>query len=137
MSLWPNIISISRAVAAIGLLFPAVFSGPFWVLYLWCGVSDMIDGPLARRLGAESKAGAAIDSISDFVFVVIACARIIPELTISLWFWSFIGIIAAVQLIRMCFLYFRRGGWGALHDSMNKIIGLILYLVPLAVHICI
>lgn len=135
MSPWPNIISISRAVAAAGLLFTAVFSTLFWALYLWCGISDMIDGPLARRLGTESKAGAAVDSIADFVFVVIACARIIPVLTFPGWLWLIIGIIAVLQLIRMCFLYFRKGGWGALHDKANKIVGVILYLSPLAVFI--
>lgn len=101
MSPWPNIISLSRAVAAFGLLFTSVFSAPFWVLYLWCGISDMIDGPLARRLNSESRTGAAIDSIADFVFVVIACVRIIPALVIPLWFWLIIGIIAVLQLARM------------------------------------
>ena len=81
MSPWPNIIPLSRAVAALGLLSPSVFSIPFWMLYLWC------------------------------------------------------GIIAALQLARMCFLYFRRGGWDGLHDRANKIIGLALYLAPLAFYI--
>lgn len=135
MSPWPNIISLSRAVAAFGLLFPSVFSAPFWVLYLWCGISDMIDGPLARRLNSESRTGAAIDSIADFVFVVIACVRIIPALVIPLWFWLIIGIIAVLQLARMCFLYFRKGGWNGLHDRANKIIGLTLYLAPLAFYL--
>ena len=95
----------------------------------------MIDGPLARRLNSESRTGAAIDSIADFVFVVIACVRIIPALVIPLWFWLIIGIIAVLQLARMCFLYFRKGGWNGLHDRANKIIGLTLYLAPLAFYL--
>lgn len=135
MSPWPNIISLSRAVAAVGLLFPAVFSVPLWGFYLWCGISDMIDGPLARRLGAESKTGAAIDSIADSVFMVIACSRILPALTLPIWIWLVVGAIAILQLARMCCLYFRRGGWDGLHDRTNRIIGLVLYLAPLAVYI--
>lgn len=130
MSPWPDIISLSRAVAAVGLLFTPVFGVPFWVLYLWCGVSDMIDGPLARRLGAESKAGAAIDSIADFVFVAIACVRIIPALALPGWLWLIVGIIAVVQVIRMCFLYLRKGGWDGLHDRVNRVVGTVLYLAP-------
>lgn len=133
MSPWPNIISLSRAIAAVGLLFTEVFSAPFWALYLWCGISDMIDGPLSRRLGAESRTGARIDSIADLIFMVIACIRIIPALTIPLWFWPVVGIIAVLQLARMCFLYFRKGGWDGLHDKANRIIGLVLYLAPLVV----
>lgn len=132
MNPWPNIISLSRAVAAVGLLFPEVSSVQFWSLYLWCGISDMIDGPLARRLGEESKTGAAIDSIADFVFVVIACVRIIPVLNVPCWLWLVVGVFAILQLVRMCYLYFRRGGWSGLHDRMNRIIGLALYLAPLA-----
>lgn len=134
MNQWPNIITASRIVASIGLLFTTVFSIPFWVLYLWCGVSDMIDGPLARRLGAESKAGAALDSIADLMFLVIACAKVIPVLTIPFWLWLTIGAIALLQVARMCLLYCRKGGWDGLHDRVNRIIGLALYLAPLAVY---
>ena len=112
-----------------------VHSVAFWPLYLWCGISDMIDGPLARRLRAENKTGAAIDSIADFVGMVIACGRIVPALAIPSWFWLIIGIIGLSQVFRMCFLYFCKGGWGALHDRANKVVGLILYLSPLALYL--
>lgn len=133
----PNVISCSRCIAAIGLLFTSVFSLPFWILYVWCGVSDMIDGPLARKMGATSDLGAKIDSIADFIFVVIACIKIIPVLTIPLWLWVIIGIIAMLQVVRMSFLYFRKGGWDGLHDRANKIVGVILYLAPFVLYHCI
>ena len=95
----------------------------------------MIDGALARKMGATSNLGAKIDSIADFIFVVIACIRIIPVLTIPLWLWLILGIIAVLQVVRMCILYFRKGGWNGLHDRANKIVGLILYLVPFVVYI--
>ena len=126
----PNLISISRGVAAIAILFTTAFSLPFWALYVWCGISDMIDGPLARRLGAESKSGAAIDSISDFVFVIAAAIKIIPALTLPSWLWWVIGAVALVQVLRMAYLYFRKGGAEGLHDKANKIIGVVLYLLP-------
>jgi Phosphatidylglycerophosphate synthase len=133
----PNIISCSRCIAAIGLLFTSVFSLPFWILYVWCGVSDMIDGALARKMGATSNLGAKIDSIADLMFVVIAFAKVIPALTMPFGLWVIIGIIAVLQIVRMSFLYFRNGGWNGLHDKINKIVGLILYLVPFAVFITI
>lgn len=37
----------------------------FWVCYLWCGISDMLDGLLARKFGQQSMTGAKLDSISD------------------------------------------------------------------------
>jgi CDP-alcohol phosphatidyltransferase. len=97
----------------------------------------MIDGALARKMGATSNLGAKIDSIADLMFVVIAFAKVIPALTMPFGLWVIIGIIAVLQIVRMSFLYFRNGGWNGLHDKINKIVGLILYLVPFAVFITI
>lgn len=41
----------------------------FWTVYGLCGISDMADGYLARRLHAESKRGAMLDSVADLCFV--------------------------------------------------------------------
>lgn len=57
MSFLPNIISSSRGVAALAMLFFPVFSTEFWVLYCWGGISDMIDGTIARKMNAESELG--------------------------------------------------------------------------------
>ena len=53
-----------------GLLFCNVTGWPFWTLYALCGISDMVDGWLARRLHAETKAGAILDSVADLSFVL-------------------------------------------------------------------
>lgn len=56
----PNIISASRGLVSL-LLFIFPFGSPlFWLCYLWCGGSDMIDGPLARRMKVASSTGAGI-----------------------------------------------------------------------------
>ena len=70
MNALPNIISASRGIAALAMLFFPVFSPWFWALYCWGGISDMIDGPLARKLGAVSEVGSRIDSVADLVFVI-------------------------------------------------------------------
>ena len=40
------------------------------LFYLIAGLTDMLDGILARRWGVESKFGARLDSLADFVFVL-------------------------------------------------------------------
>ena len=131
----PNILSISRGIAAVVLMLTTVFSLPFWILYVWCGISDMIDGPLARRLGVASNTGAIIDSIADMVFMTAAIIKIVPALPIPSWSWWIVGILAIVQGARMAFLYLKRGGSEALHDTTNKFVGLALYLAPFAVEL--
>ena len=46
-----NIITGIRIVCSIALLFCPVFSPAFYALYLTAGVSDMIDGTVARKTG--------------------------------------------------------------------------------------
>lgn len=133
MNQLPNIISVSRAIAAIGLLFSPVFSVQFWVLYGWCGVSDMIDGPLARKLGAESRTGAVIDSISDLVFVVAAAIRVLPVLDIPVWLWIWIAAIALTRIGNILLGYFRQHRIVMLHTMANKLTGLLLFLLPAAI----
>ena len=44
-----NIITSCRIVLSGCLLFCQVFSGYFWIMYLICGFTDMVDGTIARR----------------------------------------------------------------------------------------
>lgn len=129
----PNMISASRGLAAIGMLFTTTFSVPFWVLYAWCGVSDMIDGPLARRLGAESRTGAVVDSLADLLFVIAAMIKILPVLAIPGWIWVWIAAIAVIRVVNIVIGYVRRNCFVLLHTPANKLTGLLLFLLPVAI----
>ena len=63
-----NIITGSRIIFSLPLLFIPLSSACFYVFYLFCGFTDMIDGTIARKTGAVSKLGAKLDTIADFVF---------------------------------------------------------------------
>ena len=58
----------------------------------------MLDGYLARKLCAESKTGAMLDSVADICFVVCYAIRLIPIVQIPTMFWSIvpIAIVAGV-----------------------------------------
>lgn len=124
----PNVISILRIAGSIGLLFCGVTEWPFWVLYELCGISDMIDGWLARKLHAETKAGAVLDSVSDIIFVVCCAARLIPVMEIPVWLWIWAGVIVFIKIVnqvsalvvckRFCFP----------HTWANKLTGILLFL---------
>lgn len=47
-----NIITIIRILCSVALLFCQVFSAAFYALYITAGVSDMLDGWVARRIFA-------------------------------------------------------------------------------------
>ena len=55
-----NYISISRIIIAIALLIPKTFSITFYIIYIYCGLYDILDGILARKYKITSQFGAKI-----------------------------------------------------------------------------
>ena len=129
----PNVISVLRIAGSIGLLFCNVTGWPFWVLYALCGISDMVDGWLARKLHAETKAGAILDSVADIVFMACCTIRLLPVLEILGWLWIWAGVIVFIKMLnqvsalvvckRFCFP----------HTWANKLTGFLLFLAVPAV----
>jgi phosphatidylglycerophosphate synthase len=68
----PNAVSLFRVLlAAVGLQFTVPHDGTTLVLVivlLGCA-SDWLDGELARRTGATSRAGRLVDNLCDFLFL--------------------------------------------------------------------
>lgn len=129
----PNIISASRGLVSL-LLFIFPFGSPlFWLCYLWCGCSDMIDGPLARRMKVANSTGAIIDSIADIMFVICAAVTTLPHFSITRWMWICIAIIAAVRIVNIISGIVCHGKVTMLHTGANKLTGLLLFVLPIVV----
>ncbi len=72
LALLPNIITLARLLAVpitLYLIIMEVYQAAFW-LFLAAGVSDGIDGYLAKRLGAITEIGAYLDPLADKVLLV-------------------------------------------------------------------
>ena len=95
----PNVISILRIAGSFSLLFCDVRGWPFWTLYVLCGLSDISDGWLARKLHAESKTGAALDSVSDLLFVACCAVRLLPVAAIATFAAAQEGHIIRIKLL--------------------------------------
>ncbi|MBO7083638.1 MAG: CDP-alcohol phosphatidyltransferase family protein [Bacteroidales bacterium] len=129
----PNIITAFRFLAAIGLLFFDVRAMVFWVIYFVCGLSDMLDGYLARKLHCESKTGALLDSLSDLAFVACCCYKLIPLLAFPKWLWIWIGAIVAIKVINQISALVMYKKCFFPHTVANKVTGVLLFVgVPLA-----
>ena len=74
----PDIITLLRMAGSFGLLFYDVTSVVFWIIYSLCGVSDIADGWLARKLKCVTRTGALLDSLADFCFVVCFAWKLLP-----------------------------------------------------------
>lgn len=130
-----NIITGSRIVFSLLLLFIPLSSALFYIFYLFCGLTDMIDGTVARKTGAVSNFGAKLDTASDFVFMAVCVVKLLPKINISVWLWIWIAIIAIVKVINIVMGFIRRKKLVALHTFLNKITGLLLFLLPLTLQI--
>ena len=91
----PDLLSMSRIVLCLPLLIVDAMTIPFWVIYLIAGLTDILDGFLARRWGVESKFGARLDSLADFVFVIAAGYKLFPYLKLPATLWMMIGLISS------------------------------------------
>ena len=106
-----NAITIFRMAASIVLLLCPVFSPAFYAFYIMAGVSDMLDGFVARKTNSSSRFGARLDTIADFVFVVVCLIKLLPILSIPAWLYVWIGIIAFFRICRTENVYGRSFGY--------------------------
>ena len=126
-----NYISIARIILVLTLLLIKPLSPLFFVVYILSGVSDILDGFIARKTNTTSKVGEKLDSIADFIMIMVLIVILYPftkpNVQILLWI-VIIGIIRAISVI-IAFLKFK--ALGMIHTYANKVTGLILFLYPM------
>ena len=130
-----NSITVSRMLFSIALLILPPRSLPFAVLYLLCGLTDMLDGFIARKLHTESENGAMLDSIADLLFTVVYAVKILPILKIPFWIWFWTAIIAVTKIICIVIASKKAHRLEIEHSFGNKLTGLLLFLLPLTVRL--
>lgn len=129
----PNILSISRILLSLLLLF--LFKNPisFLLLYFLVSLTDVLDGFLARKLKTESVWGARLDSIGDFVFYIMIAIYLIAEYqSIVRPFWMPVLLILVIRLCNIVIGFAKYKRLIMIHTIANKITGLLIFLLPLA-----
>lgn len=125
-----NIITSMRIVCSIALLFCPALSGWFYTLYVVAGFTDMIDGTIARKTNTVSEFGSKLDTVADFIFVMVCLFKLIPIITIPTWMYVWIVIIALIKLTNAAVGAARQKKLVAVHSIMNKVTGFMLFLLP-------
>src|SRR5262249_9903335 len=78
-----------------------------FVLFLGAGISDLVDGFLAKRFGMATKLGAYLDPLADkamivSIYVALGITEAIPRWLVILVVWRDIMIVSAVLLSWLC-----------------------------------
>ena len=131
-----NILSGSRLLLAPCLLAAEPFSPTFWVIYVYCGVSDMLDGSIARHSGSVSKRGALLDSLADLALALVCCIKLLPLLKLKSWIWLWLGLILLIKLSNLISGLICHRRLLFLHTPANKLIGLLIFLWLLTIPFC-
>ena len=126
-----NIITGIRIICSIALLFFTAFSPAFYTLYNIAGISDMIDGVIARKMGTVSEFGTKLDTAADFILVVVCLIKLIPIIHVPKWLIIWIIVIAVIKAINLISGYVTRIEIVVLHTVMNKVTGILLFVLPL------
>jgi CDP-diacylglycerol--glycerol-3-phosphate 3-phosphatidyltransferase len=126
-----NIITGFRVLISFALLFCPVFSTVFYMLYLIAGVSDMIDGTIARRMNTVSESGARFDTLADTVFVAVCLIKLPPVISMPTWLCIWIVMIALIKIFNSISGYIAQKKLVAVHSVMNKVTGILLFVLPL------
>lgn len=126
-----NILTASRFLFAAGMVLADSFSTLFWVCYLGGGISDLLDGPVARALHIQSEVGAKLDSVADLVFAAAIAVVVVRSVPLSTWLWVCAGCVATVRLAGYGVGFAKYHSFSALHTCANKATGALIFAFPL------
>lgn len=111
----PNAMSFARLLGVpvfLWLLLAQHADGWAFILLVLAGISDWLDGAVARATGQMSRLGELLDPLADRLYIAatvigLAIRGIIP--------WWLVGVLAARDLMLLCLVpYLRRRGLVAL-----------------------
>ena len=132
MTQLPNIITLLRIAGSLGLLLCDVTGVAYWIIYALCGISDIVDGWLARKLKCVTKKGALLDSVADICFVACCVWKLLPIFELPQWLWLWAGVIVAIKIVNQLSALVMSGRCRFPHTTANKWAGFLLFIaVPI------
>lgn len=127
----PNALSGLRCALSLALLYVPPLSPAFFAIYLACGVSDVLDGFIARRFNCASKLGATLDGIADVVFVGVLIVVFVRIVNLPSWMYFWVLGIALVRILSWLIGFAKFRAFASLHTHANKVTGIALFCAPL------
>ncbi len=123
-----NLVTFIRILISIALIGLNPLSVLFKGLYLATGISDMLDGAIARATNTTSTVGARLDSLADLVFCMVALYKILPFVTFQEHVPALIIFIVAIRGISAVLCKLKFGQVAMMHTLGNKMTGLALFI---------
>lgn len=125
-----NYITLSRIILSIFILFTEPLSPIFFAIFIICGITDILDGYIARTYGLSSDLGSKLDSFADISFFLFFLMTISPILTHNHIIFLWIISISLIKIITIIIGFIKYGTLSLIHTYLNKITGLCLIILP-------
>lgn len=128
----PNIITSLRIVGTGALLLTRPLSHSFYLLYFFTGLTDVLDGFIARRMHISSDFGSKLDSVADMLFYAVMLCAVFPvlwdRLPLAIWYvFALILVIRACSYSTAAIKYHR---FSSTHTWLNKLTGASAFSIP-------
>ena len=131
MKYLPNIITSTRFVFAGLLVFSVPLSMMFWLFYGLAAATDLIDGPIARRLKADNNFGSALDTSADIFFLLCMMVCVFPILEITTQSYVLIGSVFLLKIISLSYAYIKFKTIVSYHTYLIKFLALFIFTFPI------
>lgn len=127
-----NAITCLRIVGTACLLFVKPFTLLFYVIYTLSGVSDLLDGLVARVTRTTSELGAKLDSAADLLFYAVMLLRVFPILLerLPMFIWYMVAVIIILRLMSYGVVAVKFKRFSSQHTYLNKLTGGGVFTVP-------
>lgn len=128
----PNVLSLLRILCTLGLIFVQPLKYGFFILYSLCGLTDVLDGFLARRMNCCSSLGAMLDSIADLSFYSMMILKLFPVLweLLNGWVWLLGVAVVLIRLMAYGVAAWKYRRFASVHTYLNKATGLTVFAIP-------
>ncbi|AQR94434.1 MULTISPECIES: CDP-alcohol phosphatidyltransferase family protein [Clostridium] len=129
----PNFISVSRIFFSLALILVKPLSSAFYIIYIICGFSDIMDGFIARKTGTASAFGAKLDSVADMIMIGVLLFLLYQIINPKIEIIICVILIGTIRLIAMIVALKKYKTFASIHTYGNKITGIILFLFPILI----
>ncbi len=131
----PNALTVARLIMSLALMFIKTFSFVFYLLYFACGITDVLDGFVARKFHLESKMGAMLDSIADLFFFTVIIVKLTLNAKIMPVIFFCAAAVLVLKIINTVYAVAKYKKIVMLHTLVYKIAGIMLFCTPLAMRL--
>lgn len=128
-----NIITSTRIIGSLLMIPIETLSSNFFIIYIFCGISDALDGYVARSTNSVSSFGSKLDSFSDLLFYTTMMIKILPFLREFLpsYIWMIVNVTLVLRVLLYLYVLIKEKELISNHTILNKLTGLLLFLLPL------